>query len=49
MQTILAALDTSENLDSVKLSAPHHSGGGPLGGILSSLRSLVSSSTAMAR
>lgn len=37
VQKILAALGSGQNLDDVKLSVPHHSGGGLLDGILSGL------------
>lgn len=37
VQTILSALNSGQNLNQVKLSAPHHSGGGLLDGILSGI------------
>ena len=37
VQTILGALNSGENLNDVKLSVPHHSGGGLLSGILAGI------------
>lgn len=37
VQTILGALNSGENLNDVKLSVPHHSGGGLLNGILAGI------------
>jgi hypothetical protein len=37
VQTILGALNSGENLNDVKLSVPHHSGGGLLSGIIAGI------------